>query len=158
MGSRGSKPGERRGGKQKGTPNKRTVAKLQEIGAEIAAAKKGEGPVRARDQLSDLTKTAVGFTAHWQKKMLEWERDEKNVGKIVPAEYVDRFMLGLNAAIRAASALAPYQDPKLAAIKVSMSSFDIPEAPKVIEGKATKIDIKDPVELARVYASMVRAA
>lgn len=161
MGSRGSKPGERRGGKQKGTPNKRTVAKLQQIGAEIAAAKKAGGPVRARDVLSDLTKTAVGFTAHWQQKMMAWEAAEasKPVPAPIPPEYVERFLEGMAAATRAAAALIPYQDPKLAAIKVSMSPFDVAPEPKTIEGKAIKpIDIKDPIELARIYSQVVRAA
>lgn len=152
--------GKKTGGRQAGTPNKRTAAKLQQIGAEIAQAKKGGGPLRARDVLSDLTKTAVGFTAHWQQKMMAWEQDPQNTGKLVPQEYVERFLLGLNAATRAAAALAPYQDPKLAAIKVSMSPFDTPAAPdpKMIEGKALKIDTSNPVELARVYSSLVRAA
>ena len=139
--------------------NKRTIAKLQDIGTEIAAAKRGAGPLRARDALMDLTRTAIGFTAHWQQKMIAWEADEKNVGKLVPQEYIDRFMLGLNAGIRSASALAPYQDPKLSALKVNISPFDIAPEPKTIEGKAMKpIDIKDPVELARIYAQVVRAA
>ena len=47
----------------------------------------------------------------------------------MPAEYVDRFTMGLNMAIRAASALAPYQDPKLGTIQVTMSPFDIPAEP-----------------------------
>lgn len=155
---RGSAKGERRGGKTKGTLNKRTIAKLQQIGTEIAEAKRGGGVVRARDALSDLTKTAIGFTAHWQNKMMAWEADPANAGTLIPREYIDRFMLGLTAATRAAAALAPYQDPRLAAIKVNMSPFDVVEPAKTIEGKALKIDTKDPVELARLYAQLVRAA
>lgn len=155
---RGSAPGERRGGKTKGTQNKRTVAKLQQIGAEIAEAKRGGNVVRARDALSDLTKTAIGFTAHWQQKMMAWEAANQDKDALIPREYIDRFMLGLTAATRAAAALAPYQDPKLAAIKVSMSPFDVVEPAKTIEGRALKVDTKDPVELARIYAQLVRAA
>ena len=155
--SRGSAPGERRGGRQKGTPNKRTVAKLMDAGRAIADTKKMDS-VRAKNVLSDLTKTAVGFAAHYQQKMMAFDGTPENAGKLVPQEIVDRFMAGLNTAIRAATALAPYQDPKLSAIKVSMSPFDVPEVPKVIDGKATKIDLKDPIELARIYHSLVRAA
>lgn len=143
-------------GRPKGTPNKRTLQKLQEAGKTIAEAKGGD-VVRAKNVLADLTKTAVGFTAHYQQKMIAWEADPANAGKLPPADLVDRFMHGLNTAIKAAKALAPFQDPTFSAIKVSMSPLDIPE-PKLIEGKAAKIDIKDPVELARLYSTLVRAA
>lgn len=156
--SRGSAPGERRGGRQRGTPNKRTVAKLIDAGRTIAGGNKIKDAVRATDVLSDLTKTAMGFTAHYQAKMLAFEQDPTNKDKLPPPEVVDRFMLGLNAAIKAARALAPFQDPQFTAIKVAMSPFDTQEAQKVIEGKASKIDLRDPIELARIYHSVVRAA
>jgi hypothetical protein len=114
--------------------------------------------LRAKSILSDLTKAAVGFTAHWQAQIIEWESKAENAGKVVPSEYVDRFMLGLNAAIRAAAALAPYQDPKFSNIKVAMSPLDASPEPKMIEGKAAKIDITDLNEITRLYHSVVRAA
>jgi len=150
--------GYKTGGKVKGTPNKKTIAKLQEAGKMIAEAKKSNDVVRAKYVLADLTKTAVGFTAHYQQKMMAWEAMPENVGKVPPPELVDRFMDGLNAAIKAAKALAPFQDPTFSAIKVAMSPLDVPE-PKLIEGKPSKkIDTTNPVELARLYATLVRAA
>lgn len=149
--------GRKTGGKQKGTPNKRTVAKLAEAGKTIAEANKSKDVVRGKWLLADLAKTAVGFTAHYQQKMMAFEADPANAGKLPPADVIDRFVMGLNTAIRAAKALAPFQDPTFSAIKVAMSPLDIPE-PKIINGKAKQIDIKDPVELARLYATLVRAA
>lgn len=148
--------GYKTGGRQKGSLDKKTIAKLAEAGKMIAQAKKSD-VVRAKYVLADLTKTAVGFTAHYQQKMIAWEAVPENKDKLPPAELVDRFLDGLNTAIKAAKALAPFQDPTFSAIKVAMSPLDIPE-PKLIEGKATKLDIKDPVELARLYATLVRAA
>ena len=144
------------GGRPKGSPNKRTVQKLIETGREIAKAKL-DVP-RAKNTLADLMQTATGFTAMYQRKLLEFEADPANAGKLPPAELVDRFMMGLNTAIRAARALAPFQDPQFSAIRAAMSPLDVPDAPKVVEGKATKIDLNDPIELARIYHSLVRAA
>jgi hypothetical protein len=144
-------------GRLKGTPNKRTLIKLAEIGKTIAESQKaGSDVLRAKTILADLTKTAVGFAAHWQAKMMEWESKPENKDAIVPQDYIDRFMLGLNAAMRAATALAPYQDPKLAALKVSTSPYDTP-LPKVIESKKV-LEITDPMELSRLYHSVVGAA
>lgn len=149
--------GYKTGGRQKGSLDKKTILKLQEAGKTIAEANKSKDVVRAKHALADLTKTAIGFTAHYQQKMIAWEAVPENKDKLPPAELVDRFLDGLNTAIKAAKALAPFQDPTFSAIKVSMSPLDVPE-PKLIEGKATKLDIKDPVELARLYATLVRAA
>src|SRR4051812_41711777 len=143
-------------GRQAGTPNRRTVAKFLEDSQGDAEAKKQDGP-RAIKTLSELMVTAVGFTAHYQQKMIAWEAVPEKKDKLPPAEMVDRFMAGLNTAIKAAKALAPFQDPQFKAIAVTKSPLDVPE-PKLINGKAEKIDIKDPVELARLYATLVRAA
>ena len=144
-------------GRRLGTPNRRTVAKLIEASHALGEAKKQDVP-RAIRTLADLMVTAMGFTAHYQRKMIAFEEMPENAGKIPPQEIVDRFMAGLHTAIRAAAALAPYQDPKFANIKVTMSSLDMPEAPNTVEGKDLKIDLKDPIELARIYHSLVRAA
>jgi hypothetical protein len=145
------------GGRAKGTPNKKTVAKLAEVGREIAEARKQEVP-RAKKTLQDLMVTAMGWASQYQRKIMEWQAQPGNAGKEPPADIVDRFWQGMEAAGRFATALAPYQDPRFTAIKVSMSPLDIPDAPKLIEGKANKIDMKDPMELARIYHQMVRAA
>ena|SRR6266404_973642 len=142
-------------GRRLGTPNRRTVAKLIEASHAVGKAKKQDLP-RAIKTLSDLMVTAVGFTAHYQRKMLEFE--EAHAGEVPPQEMVERFMAGLDAAIRAAAALAPYQDPKFTNIKVAMSPLDVLETPKIVKGKDLKIDLNDPIELARIYHSVVRAA
>lgn len=144
-------------GRPKGALSRKTLAKLQEVGRDLSTAKKMD-VIRAKHTLADLIRTSTNFMAHYQRKMVEFEADKANAGKLPPPEIVERFLAGLHMSIRAAQALAPYQDPKFTNVKVSMSPFDAPEAPKLIEGKALKINTKDPIELARLYASMVRAA
>ena len=43
-------------------------------------------------------------------------------------------------------------------IKVTISPLDVPEVPKTVEGKDLKINLKDPIELARICHSLVRVA
>lgn len=133
------------------------MAKLIEASQEIAEAKKRNVP-RAKTVLSELMVTAMGYASKHQQKMLAFERDPMNAGKEPPAEIVDRFWMGMHAAGKFAAALAPYQDPKFTNIKVGMSPLDVPEVPKAVEGKDLKINLKDPIELARIYHSLVRAA
>ena len=152
--NRGSAPGERRGGRQCGSLNKRTVAKLADVGRDLAEARKQNVP-RAKIVLQDLMVTAIGFAAHYQRKILEFEAAPENVGKLPERELIDRFMLGINAAVRIAAALAPYQDPKLSAVRVSMSPLDAPQ--RKIDRVPRELP-KDAAELARIYAQMVGAA
>jgi hypothetical protein len=84
-----------------------------------------------------------------------FEQDSQNAGKLPDRELIDRFMLGMNTAIRAAAALAPYQDPKFTNIKVETSPLDVPEVPKTVS-KGLKINLKDPIEVARIYSCLIR--
>jgi hypothetical protein len=51
---RGSKPGERRGGRQRGTPNKKTALKNAALAAAGAACPQGYGPRQARNDRNRL--------------------------------------------------------------------------------------------------------
>jgi hypothetical protein len=133
------------------------VAKLIEASQEIADAKKQNVP-RAKTILSELMMTALGFASKYQQKMLAFERDPKNEGKEPPAEVVDHFWMGMHAAGKFAAALAPYQDPKFTNIRVDMSPLDVPQVPKSVDGEDLKINLKDPIEIARIYHSLIRAA
>jgi hypothetical protein len=54
---RGSKPGERRGGRQKGTPNKLSIARMK---AQLAVSPREFDPY---DQLEIIAKPTTRFTA-----------------------------------------------------------------------------------------------
>lgn len=101
----GSKPGERRGGRKKGTPNKRTRAR-QELMAKLLDTCGGD-PNLAADAL-----LGVEVLRYWAREFdriarIEWERD-KAKGKIFA-----------DAAISVAAKLAPYQSPQLRAVVVT---------------------------------------
>jgi hypothetical protein len=120
-------------------------------------AKRQDVP-RAIKTLSDLMVTAMGYTAYYQRKITEFQQAPDNVGKLPDPDLHARFMDGLLAAGRFAKELAPFQDPKFANVKVEHTPLMPLDEPKLIEGKDLKINLNDPIEVARVYRSLVRAA
>jgi hypothetical protein len=69
----GSKPGERRGGRQRGTPNKRTLgqmAALAEAGAPASLAKTSASSAKklARDVIEEFMLFCTGMAAHYQPR------------------------------------------------------------------------------------------
>jgi hypothetical protein len=101
----GAKPGERRGGKQKVTKNKRTVADdrfLMRGG--FANAANAQNDFSVIDQMETICKLYLGRAAAEQKK---GDRADQKV------------MEGyLNKAQQALNQLAPYKHPRLASLKV----------------------------------------
>jgi hypothetical protein len=64
--SRGAKPGERRGGRQKGTPNKRTIAvaeKLEELGCD---------PIEGMAKIAMDKNTELSFRAQMYKELAQY--------------------------------------------------------------------------------------
>jgi hypothetical protein len=146
--------GQRFGGRQKGSANKRTVARLLTAQQEIADARK-KGHKQAITVLDDLMHTAAGYAALYQTKLQRWDAEQPGIEP--PPELVERFWLGMNSAGTFAKALAPYQTPKIGAIQPTPPPPDpLPgDYAKLIEGKELKI--KDPIELSRIYHKLVRA-
>jgi hypothetical protein len=135
------------------SPNKRTAAKP--VASQKIAEVKEQAVPAAKKILSDLMMTAMGLAAQHQKKLIAWEANPENEGKEPPAELVDCFLKAMNAAGRAAAALAPYQEGRFSTIKMSSP----PDAPAVLkaDGKSKlKINLKDPVECERIYRAMIR--
>jgi hypothetical protein len=145
----------RAGGRAKGTPNKRTVARLLAGRQEIEDAKQ-KGHKQAITILDELAHKAVDYAAVYERKLLNFEQE--NPDAELPQGLVDRFWLGMNAAGRFAAALAPYQSPRLSVMRVldeTPGGFVPGDDAKLIEGGNLKI--KDPVELSRIYHRLVKA-
>jgi hypothetical protein len=98
MPRRGSKPGERRGGRQKGTPNKLLIGRMR---AQLAVSVPEFDPY---DQLEIIAKTFL------ERAHAEQHRDKPNM------RLVDDL---LDKAARVLRDMVPYKRPRLAAMKVS---------------------------------------
>jgi hypothetical protein len=155
---RGAKPGERRGGRGKNTPNKRTVQKLIESSTQVAEIKR-LGQRKATEVMNELMQTARGMVALYQKRIVT--PDGKDLKPDALADDVVQFWKAMDCAAIFTRNLAPYQDPMLTRVDVS-ASLVTPGVPlagepgdsaKVVEGKVVSID--DPVALGRLYARAV---
>lgn len=148
------KGGQKTGGKTKGTPNKKTVAKLNALSDQAAKAKK-LGDKQAVEVLNDLMKTASSFAALEQRKILEYPQGPDNV----PQAMLDRFWKAMECAGTFAKELARFQSPTFKAIHVPAPPPPPPPEPgdgaRVIDGKAVRLD--DPVAISRIYQQLVRA-
>lgn len=141
----GSKPGERRGGKQKGTLNKATRERLALAVREVQDAKR-QGRKLAKEVLDDLMHTALGRAAYYQPaagdQPAKAHADE------------DKFMDAMRLAGYFAKCLAPYQSPTFKAIQVHGSlEVNIPAQPAA---GGNVITLDDPVAIARVYQNTMR--
>lgn len=147
--------GKRQGGRQKGTPNKRTIEALRQKSEQAAAiAKTGK---RATEVLNELMITAMSLAAREQRRMLREEREVDGDGipiKKVDRDTYDRMITALTCAGAFAKALAPFQEPIFKAIAVVTPPPSTPQEPKAIDGKVIRLD--DPVAVSRVYQQMVR--
>jgi hypothetical protein len=94
----GSKPGERRGGRQKGTPNKLSIGRMK---AQLAVSAPDFDPY---DQLEIIAKTFV------ERARAEQHRDKPNM------RLIDDL---LDKAARVLRDMVPYKRPRLTAMKVS---------------------------------------
>ena len=99
---RGAKPGERRGGRAKGTPNKMTFMKTQM--AMKAMAETDSSQLKATDMLNRVMAETYAMSR-------EYGPQSKNYDDDLYAKY-------LQLTVITARALAPYQAPQLATVKV----------------------------------------
>ena len=113
--ARGSKPGERRGGRAKGTPNKRTAEQRQEIQAYIAQ-QVTETPVRAS---SDPVEAILELT-EWAMNEFRAAISRDEEGNVIPELAQLKAKLGLVAADWASKA-APYIRPRLNAVEARVN-------------------------------------
>lgn len=116
MASRGSKKGERRGGRAKGTPNKATRERHL-LAQRIAAEQQGKpGRKLAKEVLDDLMHTALGMAAKYQP--LPAGVVPMNGQKPDEAKFVEYLKL----AGGFATDLAPYQSFRFKAVLMSQET------------------------------------
>ncbi len=110
----GSKPGERRGGRQKGTPNRATVEK-QLIAAQIAertvADARVEGKQLAKEVLEQFMLRFVEMAKHYEPTL-------PGAGEQQLHGDEGKFLQWAKHAIDCAKALAPYQSPTFRAVEI----------------------------------------
>jgi hypothetical protein len=109
---RGARPGERRGGRAKGTPNKATVEKLA-IAERVLNKSRMAGKKFAKEVLEELMSVSADMAAYFQPR----------VGSMAPNpnQSEKKFLKYARLAVATAKALLPYQSPKLRAIVVARS-------------------------------------
>jgi hypothetical protein len=117
--ARGARPGERRGGRAKGTPNKMTVEKMRLAMLAVADT----GTTRAVDVLGRVTSEAYAMCQKYGPTGSEYNDD------------LYRKYLRLTA--ETASRLAPYQTPQLTTLRVSGDS----KSPLVVREGVTSQEI-----------------
>lgn len=154
---RGSSPGERRGGRKKGVPNKATIEARERAARELDAAKAGEKQI-GKDVIEEMMFIAKGATASFQPVSEEQAQRAQAAGQtnVKPrAGDMEKFGQWWDRTVFAAKELAKYQSPTFRAIMVSTAGDAPKNDPKQIEGNVVPID--DPVGAGRVYRRIVMA-
>src|SRR5262245_15021988 len=125
----GSKPGQRRGGRKPGTPNKlpkgtRALVKLEEAEAEVRVLK-------AENRLETLGKARLTELDAWAYSMAQKfaPNTNKKTGRMEWENEGDeaRFMRFMKLCGEYAAARAPYESPRLAAVTVANKSEKTPD-------------------------------
>lgn len=168
---RGAKPGQRQGGRTKGTLNKRTEARLRalaEAGRAVAAgevAPEGEfspekaaaaaevltAPPRKRskDILEDLVHLFMAMAGHHVPEGLPVPAGSK------PDH--EKFVTFARLAMEAADRHAKYQDPTFRAVAVAIAPAASPGAPAGLPAPGGNVvQLLDAAELAKVYQRRIK--
>lgn len=115
----GSKPGERRGGRKRGTPNKRTEEKKLLPLMEQARAH-GAGHKLAKEVIEEFMIVAAGTAARYQPRPRQEDGQEegkfKETNKLANPDLFEKWA---KLAVAWATDLAPYQSPTFRAIVVA---------------------------------------
>jgi len=109
---RGSVPGEQRGGRPPGIPNKATLQRVARAEQEMLDAK-AAGRKLAKDVLDDFMQLFAGMAAHYQPRPNR-QGIEPNPNQSEPL-----FEKYAKLAVEAAKHLAPYQSPTFRAIMIA---------------------------------------
>lgn len=142
---RGAKPGQRRGGRAKGTPNKATIEKAI-IAEQIVTRATMEGRKLAKEVLDEFMTVFAGMAATHQPL--------PPGTPIPPGRHpdLDKFEKYARLTVETAARLAPYQSPTFKAITVIAPPS---QPPQQLPGSGNVISIDDPDALARVYRMRV---
>lgn len=154
-------PGERRGGRKKGTPNKATTAKLLDaqvaekvdaiIGGGAPASALTPYPARARgkDELAELILVVKGHVAKFQQAVLAMGEPG---GETYNWALHDRYVRLLELFHKVSDSAADFQDPRL---KAQLWVPPPQEMPKSVEGKVVRLG--NAVAASRVYQQTMQA-
>ena len=147
--ARGAKPGERRGGRQAGTPNRQTVEKLEQARLHVENAR-GAGKKLGKEILEDFMHLFAGMAATYQP-LPAGVVDERRS----PDE--DKFLVYAKLAVQTAKDLADFQSPKFKAIMVQ-GTIDVPSQGTSRTEGDNVVTLNDPIALARVYKRLISGA
>lgn len=137
--ARGSAPGEHRGGRKPGVPNKKTQEALLKQAMEKSDAVKS-GRKLAREVLDEFMHLTAGMAAFYQPAPPNAPPNQ-NANE-------DKFWRCVDATHAFAKALAPYQSPTFKAIAM-MAPPEPPRRAELPGGNVVSLD--DPEALTRVY-------
>jgi hypothetical protein len=142
-----------RGGRPKGSPNKRTVEAIEQASREIGNIRK-QGRKRAVEVLDEFMFSVGGMAAMYQNRIIAPPAGQEAVSQAD----VEMFKWAVEMTEKFAKALAPFQSPTYRAINVTVGAGDIPPpTPAQIADQGKTID--DPQALMRFYqANMKRIA
>ena len=158
-------PGERRGGRKKGTPNKATIAKaLDAKVAEKVEALIGKTPEvtatalqvmartpRGKDELAELILVVKGHVAKFQQAVLRMgEPDAKTYNWSLH----DRYVRLLELFAKVSDSAADFQDPRLKAQLWVPPPQDMPAAPGA---PAKVVRLGSPQAASRAYQQFMLA-
>lgn len=148
--------GQRNGGRQKGTPNKRTTERLEQERIALQAQREVDRARQAntklgKDVLEEFMKLFAGMAAASQPIP---------VGVASPPGHradEKKFLIYAKLTVDTATALAAFQSPKFKAIQVfAPPPTPLPAPTPAGPDGSNVITIDDPVALARVYQRMVK--
>ena len=142
----GAAPGERRGGRKKGTPNRKVNA--IDFVADLHGLPRPTTHKLAKERLRELMEIFIGAAAHFQPSVRPGDAPK-------PHGDWNRFMEFGRLGMECAAKLAPYESPTFRAIMVTHggSAADAP-APAKHPG-AEVIPLNDAVGASRVYRMIV---
>ena len=146
---RGAKPGERRGGRYKGIPNKATTERALQAERDIARAK-GENRRLGKEILDDFA------NLFWQLAVRAQPLPENQ--PILPGRKPNEveFEKWSRLACETAAKLAPYQSPTFRAFQVIAGPTDPAAGAKVIDNDNV-VPLNDPNGAMRVYLRTMKA-
>lgn len=149
---RGARPGERRGRRSKGVPNRTTVEKLEQahiaeqIGKELGAPKLAKvlrNYKLAKDELVEVIPIIKGIVAHFQRRAMRTTPE----GGLEIVDDLDEYKEWLKLFIDTCFKLADFQSPKFRAI-LAASTAAGDSAPRD-PGRVTRLG--DAVAASRAY-------
>lgn len=157
MVGKGAPPGTRYGGRNKGTPNKKTTEALERNRiarqAQQEVNKAAQNQVKlGKDVLEDYVGAFHNLAARFQNKIAI----DISAGREPSPKDVAAFEKWGGLTVSTAAKLADFQSPKFKAIAIAAPPPSQPAPPtKDASGKVIEMT-KDPVALARIYQQMIK--